>query len=667
MRTLKEYFKNRNLTRKKYSYFKENLINYLTPEELQKLPFKNNIEKYKKKHNYNLDIPRIKIKRPVIDRNLVEEIRKHFKPQEYIFNEDEKVIVSTPDSKSGYKVLKELGCKNTTILDLHHLGKGFPYFNVASMELSPSGENLLLTIDFIGSRIYHLFIKPIYSNELTEIEIPNEKMIQTTNLLSTASSQTAYWVNDNEIIYASINKYYNDSTIYLYDISKKKHKFIYKTKPGFFIDIKILNSNLYIISNIQTYDSDEIYLIDMDSYKMNKTPIIKRQDSVKYNYINHEKGLWHLQIQRKGVDTIETSTDLKHFKILYKNDNPYEQILEFDYYNECYLFTLATLTGIKLYALKCDKLVLIDKSEMDHLSIEYFTSIKNEACIYRHKYTCPYQKQTLSLDTMTLSPVKMNPRYIEKELYIRKDLRVTLIYKTEPHLSRCLLRGYGGYNTYESAHECSYYYPLIERGFVIAISHLRGGGEYGFKGYSEGRRGHKKNTFSDFIETAHFLFSKKITCRDKLAIWGRSFGGLLISSVLNTEPDLCKVALLGVPFVSTIKTLKTYKTPLGLETQSELGNPDKVNRYLKSYDPIQNIKDATYPNMLIYTNINDTLVPYNEPYEYYKKMKELPVYTSGKRDISFFMDYRFGHTQGSLIKDKSEHYGLLFTFLLKYI
>jgi len=197
MKTLKEYFKKRNLTRKKYSYFKENLIKYLTPEELQKLPFKNNIQKYKKKHNYNLDIPPIKIKRPDIDRKLVKELRKYFNPQDYIFNEDELTIVSTQNPKTGYKVLKELGCKNKIVLDLHELGKDLLYFNVASVELSPSGENLLLTVDFIGSRIYHLFIKPLYSNELTEIEIPNEKMVQTTNLLSTASSQTAYWVNEN--------------------------------------------------------------------------------------------------------------------------------------------------------------------------------------------------------------------------------------------------------------------------------------------------------------------------------------------------------------------------------------------------------------------------------------------------------------------------------------
>ena len=663
MRTLKDYFKTRNLTHKNYSYFKENKMQYLTPEELQKLPSKP-IQYKRRRHTIDVSI---KIKRLEIDKSLVKEIRSHFKSSESNFIEDGSTIVSRTHPKSGYRVFSELGCKNRQVLNLHELGKGFTYFNVASVELSPSGEYFLLTIDFIGSRLYHLFIKPIYSNELTEIEIPSEKMVQTSQLLSNASSQTAYWLSETEIIYVSINRYYNDSSIYVYDIYKKGHKFIYKTKPGFFIDIKILNSGLFIVANLQTYDSDEVYLIDTETYKMNSKPLVKRQPYVKYNYINHENGLWHLQIQRKGVDTIETTSDFKTFRVLYKNDNPYEQIQEFEFSKECCLFTVSTLKGLELYILKCGKLSLIDRSVMDYLSIEYFTSIKNEFTLYRHKYTCPREKQVFSVDTMTLSPVNMKPKYIEKEMYIRKDLRVTLIYKNEASMSRCLLRGYGGYNTFEHAHESSYYYPLIERGFVIAIAHLRGGGEYGFKGYSHGRLRHKKNTFSDFIETAHFLFEKKITTREKLAIWGRSFGGLLISSVLNQEPDICKVALLGVPFVTPMKALKTYKTPLGVETRSELGDPVKMEKYLKSYDPLENIKDGPYPNMLIYTNVNDTLVPYKEPYEYYKKMKELPVYTSGKSTISFFMDYRFGHTQGSLIKDKSEHFGLLFTFLLKYI
>jgi oligopeptidase B len=216
----------------------------------------------------------------------------------------------------------------------------------------------------------------------------------------------------------------------------------------------------------------------------------------------------------------------------------------------------------------------------------------------------------------------------------------------------------------------NHYFPLIEEGFVIAIAHLRGGGEYGYKGYDDGRFTKKKNTFLDFIETAKYLIQHEYTCKDKLAIWGRSCGGLLVTSVLNMCPDLCKVALIGVPFVTPIETMKTYKTPLGIETQSELGDPKNkhINQYLHSYAPLENIKmDGDYPNMFIYTNLNDTLVPYVEPLEYYNHMKNVEVYKSGKKDISFYIDFRFGHKQGTLLKDRAEHYAMLFTYLLKYL
>jgi protease II len=180
----------------------------------------------------------------------------------------------------------------------------------------------------------------------------------------------------------------------------------------------------------------------------------------------------------------------------------------------------------------------------------------------------------------------------------------------------------------------------------------------------------KKNTFDDFIETVHALFDRKITSRDKLVIWGRSFGGLLISTVLNMEPDICKVALVGVPFITPLETMSTHKTPLGIETRSELGdvNRPEVHHYIESYSPLEHIqRDAVYPNVLIYTNLNDTLVPYKEPLLYYKSLQNVDSYKRGERNLSFYMDPRFGHHQGTHVKDIWEHYGLLFTYVLKYI
>jgi oligopeptidase B len=364
---------------------------------------------------------------------------------------------------------------------------------------------------------------------------------------------------------------------------------------------------------------------------------------------------------------IGTTSDFKKWNILYENKSPYEQILEVDYARNCFVFTLETLKGLCLYTLKCGKLSLVERS-FDYYTIKGF--VKEQFIVHKSKYTCPYAPMSIFLEPYKVIYRPMKPRYHEEEVFIRPHLRVTLLYKKKTKNSPCLLRGYGAYNTYEHASESPFYYPLLERGFVIAIAHLRGGGEYGYKGYDEGRMEKKKNTFQDFIDTAHFLVEKKWTSRDKLAIWGRSCGGLLISSVLNQEPDLCKVALAGVPFMTPLETMATFKTPLGLETRSELGDSTKasVQNYIHSYAPLEHIqKKGLYPNLLIYTNLNDTLVPYTEPLAYYRAMKEVDVYRSGISDLSFYLDVRFGHHQGTLLKDKCDHYGMLFGYILKHL
>jgi oligopeptidase B len=314
-------------------------------------------------------------------------------------------------------------------------------------------------------------------------------------------------------------------------------------------------------------------------------------------------------------------------------------------------------------------LTLLDKS-FDGYEISHVD--KDDLVVYRHKYTCPKEPIRISIENQTVKPeVKPEaPRYHEEEVFIHPHLRVTLLYKHKSVNAPCLLRGYGAYNEYTEVRESVFYYPLLERGFVIAIAHLRGGGEYGYRGYDQGRMSHKKNTFQDFIDTAHYLIDKKWTCRDKLAIWGRSFGGLMICAVLNQEPDLCKVALLGVPFVQPLETMKSDKMPVGIATQSELGNiqDPKIKKYIHSYSPLEHIqKEGPYPHMFIYTNRHDTSVPCQGPLTYYNAMKQAEVYRTGKRDITLYMDPRFGHNQGSLQKDKCDHYGLLFAYVLKYL
>jgi oligopeptidase B len=210
----------------------------------------------------------------------------------------------------------------------------------------------------------------------------------------------------------------------------------------------------------------------------------------------------------------------------------------------------------------------------------------------------------------------------------------------------------------------------------MIIAHLRGGGDYGFKGYRDGRLLNKKNTFDDFIHIADYIVEHKITTRKKLAIWGRSAGGLMIATVINMRPDICELAIIGVPFIKVHDTLKSFKTPLGMESRDEFGNVEntEMNKYILSYDPLHNINlELLYPNIFIYSNIYDTLVPYTQPLDYYNKMKEARIFKEGinnktiKREINIFIDNKFGHKQGSSITNKIKSYSIIFDQLERYI
>ena len=661
--SLKKYFKTRNWTRKSWSQFKENLHHYLTPAEHAKIPVKNELETFR---------PAIQPKQETVlpvspswIQRISREIRKETHPHFFMFK-DEPLIRGKKDIQTGYIQLHEPGCEKQLVLDLPKWAKRFPYFHVATKELSPSGDKWLLSIDFVGSRVYHLFLKSLYAEDYTEIKIPKKKMIQTNQLLANerTSAEQAIWLDDQRILYVTLNRHYNDAGVYLYDLLTQTHKRVYRGNGDTFISLNTVNSDLFLLISSLDYHSEEVYVMDLDTLKV--TLLVERKFSVSYPLIQHEKGQWFVCKKDKGCDTLAITTDWKRWTILYQNKNPQEQILDVKYEKQMWFFTLETLKGLCLYVLKCGKLTLIEKS-FQYYSLRQV--VEDRFIVHRNQYTCAYKPMAIVLETLKVVAPPMEPRYHEEEIFIRPDLRVTLIYKKKKKNMPCLLRGYGAYNTYEHPTESPYYYPLLERGFVVAIAHLRGGGEYGYKGYHDGRMMHKKNTFDDFIETAHYLIDHWTT-RDKLAIWGRSCGGLLVSAVLNQEPDLCQVALAGVPYITPLESMLLPNTPLGKVTQTELGDVSKpsVKKYIHSYAPLEHIqKEGNYPHLLIYTNQQDTLVPYKEPLAYYHAMKEVSVYQKGLKDLSLYMDPRFGHVQGTLLQDKCEHYGLLFGYVLKHL
>jgi oligopeptidase B len=189
----------------------------------------------------------------------------------------------------------------------------------------------------------------------------------------------------------------------------------------------------------------------------------------------------------------------------------------------------------------------------------------------------------------------------------------------------CMLYGYGSYGIPLEAGFNSAIFSLLDRGMVYAYAHIRGGSDMGRAWYDDGKMHLKQNTFTDFIACADHLVAEKHCTRDKLAIRGGSAGGLLIGAVLNRRPDLCRAAVLQVPFVDVLTTMTDETLPLTVPEFQQWGNP-KVKadyEYMRQYCPYTNLRATAYPSILVMTSLNDSQVLFHEPTKYVAKLRTL--------------------------------------------
>jgi oligopeptidase B len=170
---------------------------------------------------------------------------------------------------------------------------------------------------------------------------------------------------------------------------------------------------------------------------------------------------------------------------------------------------------------------------------------------------------------------------------------------------------------------------LLDRGVVIALAHVRGGGELGKRWHDAGRMMRKRNTFTDFIAGAEHLLAEGYGARDRLVIEGGSAGGLLMGAVANMRPDLFRAVLLQVPFVDVVNTMLDETLPLTAGEFEEWGNPKEkaAYDYIKSYCPYSNVAAHAYPAMLVRTSFNDSQVMYWEPAKYVARLRTLKTDT----------------------------------------
>ena len=262
------------------------------------------------------------------------------------------------------------------------------------------------------------------------------------------------------------------------------------------------------------------------------------------------------------------------------------------------------------------------------LRFEY-TSMKTPLSIY--DYDMATRQRTLLKQEEVLGG--FNPDdYVTERLYAPAsdgtEIPLSLLYRKglkKDGQNPTLLYGYGSYGVSIDAAFASPRLSLVDRGFVFAIAHIRGGQELGRQWYDDGKLLKKKNTFTDFIACAEFLIQQKFTNPDKLFAMGRSAGGLLMGAVSNLRPDLFKGIVAEVPFVDVVTTMLDASIPLTTGEYDEWGDPNKKEfyDYMLSYSPYDNVERKNYPAMLITGGLHDSQVQYWEPAKWVAKLREL--------------------------------------------
>ena len=245
---------------------------------------------------------------------------------------------------------------------------------------------------------------------------------------------------------------------------------------------------------------------------------------------------------------------------------------------------------------------------------------------------------------------------------------VALVYRPELRQTAnpTMLYGYGSYGLNTEPIFSADRLSLLDRGWIWAIAQVRGGSELGTPWHDDGKMMSKRNTFTDFIACAEHLIQARYTAPEKLAIMGRSAGGLLMGTVLNERPDLFQAAIAGVPFVDVLNTMLDASLPLTVGEYEEWGNPNEAAayHYMKSYSPYDNVGPHDYPHVLVLAGLNDPRVQYWEPAKWVAKLRATK---QGPRQVLLKTEMGAGHFGPSGRYERFKETAFEYAFLLKYV
>ncbi|GAB1307720.1 oligopeptidase B [Urechidicola sp. KH5] len=556
------------------------------------------------------------------------------------------------------------------------MAQGYSYFGMGGRSVSPDNKLLSFAVDTVSRRQYNIYFKNLETGELLPDQLTN-------------NNGSTVWANDNKTVFYTtkdpVTLRANKVWRHTLGTSQSDDVLVHEeTDETFFTGIYKSKSNEYIfIYNGQTL-STELMFINANKPNENFKLIQPREVNLEYS-VDHYKDHFYIRTNHnaknfKLVKTPISKTNKENWvDVIPHNDKNF--FVGFDLFKNHIVISQREngLMNIIIKKWSGDSYKMefndpaYDAYTTSNLDFDtdilryYYTSMTTPGRTIEHNMNT--KEETVLKQQKVLDDSFTPENYVSERLFATAadgtKIPVSIVYKkglNKDGKNPLLLYAYGSYGSSQDATFSSTRLTLLNRGFVYALAHVRGGEEMGRDWYENGKLLNKINTFTDFNDTAEFLIKEDFTNNDQLYAYGGSAGGLLMGAIANMRPDLYNGIVAAVPFVDVVSTMLDETIPLTTFEFDEWGNPknEEYYHYMKSYSPYDNIEAKDYPNLLVTTGYWDSQVQYWEPAKWVAKLRELKT-----DDNLLIMDCNMdtGHGGASGRYEKYKRTALVYSFM----
>jgi len=564
------------------------------------------------------------------------------------------------------------------LLDLNELAEGHEYLRLGVYQVSPDHRLLAYSLDTDGSEDYVIYFKNLQNGKLLPDRIPD-------------TSYSGEWGNDNQtFFFTTKDEAKRDDRVWRHRLGEnpdRAEQVFHEPDELFRVYLYHTRDRRYIILGSESKETNEQHFLDAGEPAGDFYLIAPRQKDTRY-YAGHHTGTFYIRTNSGEAPNFKVVTapvetpGREHWQELI----PHRQSVKIDdldlFTGHLVLYERENgLRTIRVSGLESGTTHAIDFPE----PVYTYRQERNpvfESKLLRFTYTSlttPESVYDYHMDSRERILKKRKPvlggydpdDYQSERLFASADdgteIPISLVYKkarfTGEQPAPCLLYGYGSYGISVDPAFDSNRLSLLDRGFIFAIAHVRGGQELGRSWYDRGKFLHKRNTFTDFIACARHLIAEGCTSPQKLAIRGGSAGGLLMGAVLNMAPHLFQAAVAAVPFVDVVTTMLDESIPLTVGEFEEWGNPKdpEYYEYMLAYSPYDNVSAQEYPHLLITAGLNDPRVQYWEPAKWTARLRDAKV---GTNRLLLKTEMGAGHAGPSGRYDYLKEIALQYTFVL---